>query len=329
MAKIKVSAPARIHMGILNPSRSTGKRLFGSVGVGIQQPRTEVEAESSDSLDVRGQAVVESKVFARTVLDHYGLKGVKIRVLLVPQRHAGLGSTTQLSLSIATAITRAYGLNVEPIELATILGRGKQSAVGTYVFQRGGFIVEGGWGEKTRFPPLLSHYPFPEDWRFLIIVPPKKGLDETQEIEAFEKMQAPRTDLVNEACFRLLLGMAPAVVERNIKAFGENLTRLQEIVGTMFSQVQGGVFRPDSALLMQKLEEMGAAGLGQSSWGPTVYALFDGETSKSVENLLRKEIIHNNAKEESAGNVQWDSEWGKIYLTRADNRGAVVRELNE
>jgi beta-ribofuranosylaminobenzene 5'-phosphate synthase len=314
-------------MGILNPVRSTGNRFYGSLGVGIEEPRIEVEAESSDSLDVTGESVVESKAFAQTVLKHYKLKGAKICVRSVSQRHAGLGSTTQLSLSVATAITRSYGLNINPVELATILGRGKQSAVGTYVFQKGGFVVEGGWGEKTSFPPQLFSCPFPEDWRFLVIVPPRGGLDETQENGTFAKMKPVETDLVNEACFRVLMGMAPAVLEENIQAFGENLTKLQEIVGRMFSQVQGGVFRPDSAALIKKLKEMGAAGVGQSSWGPAVYALFDGKSNRSVENLLRKEMLHSGTIRERAGNLCGDSEWGRIYFTRADNKGAVVRKL--
>jgi beta-ribofuranosylaminobenzene 5'-phosphate synthase len=299
------------------------------VGVGVEEPRTEVEAESSDSLDVTGPFAGESNLFAKKVLKYYKLKGAKINVLSVPQRHAGLGSTTQLSLSIATCITRAYGLDIKPVELATALGRGKQSATGTYVFQHGGFIVEGGWGEKTTFPPLLFHYPFPEDWRFLIMIPQKKGLDETQELEAFERLLTPKADLVNEACYWLLLGMAPAVVERNIQAFGESLTRLQEIVGAMFSQVQGGVFRPGSAPLIQRLKEIGGSGVGQSSWGPAVYALFDNEKSKQVETLLRSEILHSDSIRESKGNIHGDSDWGRVYLTRADNKGAVVREISE
>jgi beta-ribofuranosylaminobenzene 5'-phosphate synthase len=323
LAKIRVSAPARIHMGILNPSHSIGRRRYGSVGVGIEEPRTVVDVEPADRLDVTGSSIAESKAFAGKTLEYYKLKGAKIDVLSLPQRHAGLGSTTQLSLSIATGITRAYGLDINPVELATVLERGKQSAIGTYVFQRGGFIIEGGWGEKTIFPPLLSHYAFPEDWRFLIIIPEKRGPDETQELEAFERLKTPREELVNEACYRLFLGMAPAVVERNIHAFGENLTRLQQIVGTMFSQAQGGVFQPESAPLIKKLEEIGAAGVGQSSWGPTVYSLFDSEKSKSVEDLLKKEILHTGFIE-SDGNIRGDSKWGKIHFTRADNKGALV-----
>ena len=52
--KIRVSAPARIHMGILNPSRDLADRRYASAGVAIQAPRTIVEVESDHELKVNG-----------------------------------------------------------------------------------------------------------------------------------------------------------------------------------------------------------------------------------------------------------------------------------
>ncbi|MHC1623487.1 MAG: GHMP family kinase ATP-binding protein, partial [Candidatus Methanospirareceae archaeon] len=149
MMKIRVSAPARIHMGILNPSPgpSVGDRLYAAVGVGIAEPRTVVDVEPTDELQVSGLSADECGSFATRILDLYKLNGAKIDVRSVPPRHAGLGSTTQLSLSIATGITKAYGLDIDTVEFAQVLGRGTQSAIGTYAFQHGGFIVEGGWGD--------------------------------------------------------------------------------------------------------------------------------------------------------------------------------------
>lgn len=325
MEKIRVSAPARIHMGILNPSHSIGDRLYAGVGVSVEEPRTVVEVEPADGLNVGGLSADESRLFARKIIDHYKLKGAKINVLSVPPRHAGLGSTTQLSLSIATGITKAYGLDVQPVELARVLGRGKQSAIGTYVFQQGGFIVEGGWGHNTAFPPLLFSYHFPGDWRFLIIIPASRSFDEKQELEVFEKLPSPQEKLVYEACYRLLLGMAPAVVEKNIQAFGEHLTKLQEVVGAMFSHAQGGVFQPQSAPLIEKLRDMGAIGVGQSSWGPAVYALFNPEKSETIELLLKKEILYGDSIREADGNMYGASQWGEVYFTRADNKGALIK----
>jgi len=326
--KIKVSAPARIHMGILNPSRAVGERVYASAGLALQEPRTIVEIESDDELSVAGSSAEESRVFARRILDRYGLKGAKINVLSVPPRHAGVGSTTQLSLSIAVGIAKLHGLNVQPVELAAVLGRGKQSAIGTYAFQHGGFIVEGGWAEKTIFPPLLFRYPFPEDWRFLIIIPKSRSLDEKQEVKVFEKLPAPQEKLVYEACYRLLLGMAPAILEEDITAFGHNLVKLQEVVGAMFSEAQGGVYQPESAPLIKKLKEIGAVGVGQSSWGPAVYGLFDPKKSQAVKDLLARKIISERSLKESDGSLYGSSDLGEVYFTRADNRGAIATRFN-
>ncbi|MBK5190331.1 MAG: hypothetical protein JJE19_02390 [Methanosarcinales archaeon] len=327
MTKIKVSAPARIHMGILNPTPGIGDRLYASVGVGIAEPRTVVEVEPADELRVSGLSADECRSFVTRILDHYKLNGAKIDVRSVPPRHAGLGSTTQLSLSIATGITKAYGLDVRPVELARVLGRGKQSATGTYAFQQGGFIVEGGWGDNTTFPPLLFNYDLPEDWSFLIVIPESRSFDETQELEVFEKLPTPQEKLVYEACYRILLGMAPAVVEKNIRAFGVNLTKLQEVVGAMFSEAQGGVFQPHSAPLIEKLREMGAIGVGQSSWGPAVYALFDPERRETIERVLKEEILYGDSIKESGGTMYGVSEWGEVYFTQADNKGAVINAV--
>jgi predicted sugar kinase len=116
--------------------------------------------------------------------------------------------------------------------------------------------------------------------------------------------------------------MAPAILENNITAFGENLIKLQKVVGAMFSKAQGGVFQRDSAPIIKKLEEMGAVGLGQSSWGPAVYGLFDPKKSQTLRVLLKKEILHEGSIDESNGGLHGSSDLGEVYLTRVDNRGA-------
>jgi beta-ribofuranosylaminobenzene 5'-phosphate synthase len=324
MKKTKVSAPARIHMGILNPTRGVDRRLYGCLGVGVETPRTIVEVEQASDVYLAAPFAKDYRPVMKKILSHYKLNGARVNVISTPRPHTGLGSTTQLSLSIAAGITRAYGIDAKLIELASILGRGEQSAIGTYVFEYGGFVAEGGWGKKTDFPPLLFRYSFPEEWRFLIVVPESRSLDETQEKKIFEKLPVAEDVLVYEACYRLLLGIAPAIVERDIQAFGASLSRLQEIVGTMFSKAQGGVFQPHSAPIIERLKTMGAVAVGQSSWGPAVYAIFDADTGKSVEAFLVREILDNSSVKHFGASLYGVSKWGEIYFTQADNRGAIM-----
>src|SRR3712207_9389840 len=56
-----------------------------------------------------------------------------------------------------------------------------------------------------------------------------------------------------------------------------SLSRLQRLVGEAFAPVQGGVFHPRAGALVDALLRLGAAGAGQSSWGPAVYGLAGSE----------------------------------------------------
>ena len=70
----------------------------------------------------------------------------------------------------------------------------------------------------------------------------------------------------------------PALVEEDLAAFGSGLTEVQRLVGEMFRPVQGERFaHPLVAELVDELLAGGAAGAGQSSWGPAVYGLVRGE----------------------------------------------------
>jgi beta-ribofuranosylaminobenzene 5'-phosphate synthase len=72
----------------------------------------------------------------------------------------------------------------------------------------------------------------------------------------------------------VLLQLLPALAQGDVADFGAALTEIQRINGEWFAAAQGGVYAPgESARLVQQLREGGAAGVGQSSWGPTVYGL--------------------------------------------------------
>ena len=62
--------------------------------------------------------------------------------------------------------------------------------------------------------------------------------------------------------------------------FGAALSAIQAINGRWFEPVQGGTFAPGpSEELVRRMAEWGASGVGQSSWGPAVYGIVDGENA--------------------------------------------------
>jgi len=76
------------------------------------------------------------------------------------------------------------------------------------------------------------------------------------------------------------MSLLPALVDGDIVAFGSAITEIQQINGAWFAPVQGGPFASGpSTELISKLSEWGAVGVGQSSWGPAVYGIVDGDSA--------------------------------------------------
>ena len=69
------------------------------------------------------------------------------------------------------------------------------------------------------------------------------------------------------------MGIMPALVERDLAAFGAAVSQIQMMIGSHFAPAQGGVFTSKRVeAVAHGLAEAGAVGIGQSSWGPTGFA---------------------------------------------------------
>ena len=74
------------------------------------------------------------------------------------------------------------------------------------------------------------------------------------------------------------MALLPALADGDLATFGAALSAIQAITGRWFAPVQGGTFAPGpSEELVRRMAEWGASGVGQSSWGPAVYGIVDGE----------------------------------------------------
>jgi beta-RFAP synthase len=135
-------------------------------------------------------------------------------------------------------------------------------------------VVEGGVRRGAAPPaPLLARHPVPEAWRCVLVVPgADPGLSGPAEEAAFGRL-APGGEQAAVIAQLALTSLLPALIEDDVEEFGTALTRLQQLVGEAFATVQGGVFHPLAAPLVAALLEHGAAGAGQSSWGPAAYGV--------------------------------------------------------
>jgi beta-ribofuranosylaminobenzene 5'-phosphate synthase len=278
MTTVRVAAPARLHMGMLD-AVGDGHRRFGGLGVVVDRPATVVEASEADQLTVEGPEADRALAAAERCRETLGLQGgALVRVVEAIPAHVGLGSGTKLALAVSAALARLAGRSPAPTELARAAGRGARSAVGLWTFALGGLVVEGGRRAGVDEPaPLLMRYAMPDEWRCVLMVPAAQpGLSGDAEEEAFASLR-PDPDRAALIAQLVLTALLPALVERDLAEFGVAVTRVQQLVGEAFAPVQGGTFHPRAGELVEALLREGAAGAGQSSWGPAVYGIVGSE----------------------------------------------------
>jgi beta-RFAP synthase len=277
--EVFVEAAARLHLGVLDLRGSLG-RSFGGVGAAAPAPTLLVSAAPEDEVRAEGEDAERAAEFARRFLAHHGVAGgARLRVHRALPGHAGLGSGTQLGLAVGRALAELHGLPTDAPGLARAVGRARRSAVGTWVFACGGFVVEGGRRPGAEEAgPLLARLPLPPSWRCVVAVPDAApGISGDAEAAAFARLPPPPEREVERVAYLVLMGLLPAVAEGDLGAFGVALSEVQEVTGRWFAPVQGGTFAPGpSAELVRRMRDWGAAGVGQSSWGPAVYGLVEG-----------------------------------------------------
>jgi beta-RFAP synthase len=311
---VLVEAPARLHFGMLDLRGTLGRR-FGGIGAAIPTPSLLLEASAHDTLETTGPSSERALDFARRFMTYHRLTGgARLQVHRAIPSHAGLGSGTQLALAVARALAELYELPTDALSLARAVGRARRSGVGTWVFARGGFVLEGGRHVQGSAPaPLLVRYPLPAEWRYVVAVPPARpGVSGEAEAAAFARLPPPPERSTMRVSHLVLVALLPAIVERDLQTFGRALTEIQCINGRWFSPAQGGPFAPGpSAELVRLMGDWGAAGVGQSSWGPAVYGIVSGDdAAHALAERVRDTM----------------GERGEVYVGGFANEGATIRE---
>ncbi len=316
--KVYVKTPSRLHLGLIDLNGNLG-RMFGGLGVGIDQPNIIIQAESSSALKVTGKETKLATTLANRFFKTYQTKpNVHIHIKEAIPTHSGLGSGTQMALAIATALGKLNDIKATTPQLALAMGRAKRTGVGTAIFQGGGFVVDGGkkTGENAGFPSLIYRQPFPDEWRFVIAVPNvKKGLCNSEETSAFNKLPPMQEGEVAKICRLTMLKLLPALAEKDIESFGEALTAIQIVTGNYFAHVQGGTYsNREVADTLEFIKGLGVHGFGQSSWGPAVYGVVKEDQSKEALKKVKTYLA------QGVG--------GEAFVAKASNKGATIKITN-
>jgi beta-ribofuranosylaminobenzene 5'-phosphate synthase len=295
--QVSVKSTARLHMGFFDLNGSTG-RMFGSLGVAIDVPYIQIEVAKSEKtlIDAKNNEnvikIVENLVKSLKLDKCFSLKIVKS----IPD-HVGLGSGTQLALAIGAGLNRLFDLDLTVPQIAEVALRGKRSGIGIGTFEHGGLIVDGGRGSKETPPPVIARHNFPENWPILLIFDKtEQGVHGEQELMAFDSLQKASLDAAQTLAHSVLLQALPALVERDYATFSRVIYMLQHATGEYFSPIQGGLFKSKHvAEILNFLYENNVLSAGQSSWGPTGFAIFENdESARAMLKLLRQKFSNFN-----------------------------------
>jgi beta-RFAP synthase len=291
---VRILTGCRLHFGLLAWGATAGPR-FGGAGVMLDSPGVDLAIVRDRDWSIRGVQPGCERIeqFVRKYREHRGDYPTPppCRLDLVREipAHAGLGSGTQLGLAVARGLAVMAGENPVPTaELARRIGRGARSSVGIHGFEQGGFIVDAGKSDRQPVGGLAARLPFPAEWRFVLVTPPEApGLSGGAERAAFQRL--PTMPAATTAELRRLISDAlrPALAAEEFERFSEALYELNRRVGEAFAPVQCGPYaNPRMAELARRLRAEGIRGVGQTSWGPTLFALLPDRTS--TENAVAR-----------------------------------------
>ncbi len=327
MKSVEAVTSARLHLGFYN-FLDDGV-AYGSIGVAIDRPVARIVVRESNGLRVYNRSGIYMDDVVDKVSKALGVENVGITIYSAIPRHIGLGSTTQLSLALACAINKLYGLGYSVRELALKLGRGYVSGIGIAAFERGGFIVDTGRhvDKKGRLkelrniadlPAILLRYSVPTDWRFVIIVP--RGAHELKDNEEDNIISSPKQiDKEDQLLLyrELINGIIRGIVENDIIRFSKALRKIQRITGKYFSPYQQGIFCcRETQEIVEAFEKHRVIGVGQSSWGPLAYGLVRGtKKAKRILSAVLEDLKYRGVEVEA------------YYIAKPKNYGAVLKTI--
>lgn len=293
-----VRTAARLHMGFFDLHGGLG-RQFGSIGLSIDAPELAVRVQKASNFSLRitsenspidnllnenfasenfpNDAMVQRiKAICQSIV-HHDCVAFEISALITP--HAGLGSGTQLALAIGAALNALFGLGLSVAEIAQKTGRGHRSGIGIAAFEQGGLIIDGGRSKQVpdETPPILARYAFPKHWCVLLIEDATQaGIHGEAELQAFKTLPPFSENVAAHLCRHVLMQTMPAMMAEDLVTFGASIHALQMHVGDYFAPAQGGRYASRAVgKVLEYLLANNAPCVGQSSWGPTGFAVFE------------------------------------------------------
>ena len=282
---IKIIAPARLHFGFLE-LKNNQNNSFGGIGLTIDKFYTKIILKNNNKLQFKGFFLDKASYFIKNFCNKKKIKpNFFLNIEKYSPQHIGLGSGTQLALSIGNAISILKDINLNVEQIAKIQNRGLRSKVGLKNFDHGGFLID--LKIKKKLFNNIEKVCFPEDWKIILIKDSMQGLHGGNELTAFKKINEFKNKNNINLYNLTLMKLYPSLIENNFKEFSKAIYNIQNVMGKYFNIYQGGQFSsPKVSMVLNYLKKQKILGYGQTSWGPTGFIFFPN--LKKANEMKRK-----------------------------------------
>lgn len=194
--------------------------------------------------------------------------------------------------------TIGFGQSLEVAQLAAWSGRGRRSSIGLHGFLHGGLILDRGHAQSSAVDVeeacaaeassqpstrsiATSGLILPIDWRAVLIIPRDanriSGPRECELLDAasvYPNAQRDRMYMLAQQCLDYSTGAG------DFAGFVDSIDQYTLLAAQLFVNVQGGLYGGSAiARAVESAKQCGLSGVGQSSWGPTVFGFAPDEDS--------------------------------------------------
>ena len=274
---IQIQANSRLHLGFLNLN-SPLKYSYGGIGVSIDKYPTILSISNSNKFTSNLSKKLNNQILKYLKNNNLSLN-IKVKCHESPMQHIGLGSGTQLKLSIEELISKFYEINNE----INIFNRTYRSGIGFNSYKKGGFIVDCP-KKNLNNNYIIFKNTFPSSWKIILLFDSKKrGLYGKSEKSFFSPSKS--NNLRKQLSDILINEIIPSVLHKDFDIFAKGLTKFQKLNYSFYSSIQKSIYSSvDIAEVIKNISKLFNVGVGQSSWGPTSYIFVNSK--KDLADIL-------------------------------------------
>lgn len=300
MERVIATGYPRLHFSLVDMAGASN-RMYGGFGISIKAFPITVEAILGNDLTIETSGFIEEctkqKVLqAITNAQNRTLNtNCKLKIHSESKQHIGLGSSTQIILTVLDAMSTLNHWNVSSLDIIDISGRGRTSMIGFSTHYYGGFCIDAGQkynpsaiylpshSPRERCPSLfIGNWDFPSNWFISLIgVESPIAMDATKEDEFMRSNTPMEIQSGLEAIADLYHGILPAIVSQDYLSFAISLQHIQSVG---WKAIELGLQSSSTLNALNQLWKQNFVA-GLSSFGPIVAVVHSIEYSDIVRNI--------------------------------------------